>query len=441
MNAAGSRVGRVLGTADATPLQFWVAVARRRLPAARRRGGHPAASCPTGEPVDDRRRGHRRSGPGTRARSSTPTCSPSPTARCPPRCRRRPRSPPPGSTRRSTCRRRPARSCTGPRARPATSALLLRPDGAPDPDRASAATACRSSSTPTSSTAAAARTCPSPASPAWRPRPASPRSCSTRCSAPGVLGGRRAANTKALIFNVKGEDLLFLDHPNTRLDDAHPRRPTPASACPPARSPTCGSTPRRGPATPSGTPDVSSRLDRRGPVLLDARRVLRRPRCCRTSSPTPTTSASSTRWWSTRSPRTWRRHAQSRPRAAVSIDGTRISSLRRPGRLPRRRSSPTTSTRSAWAGSAVGLGTVNAFARRLIAQQAGPGPADPRRPGHPPPAPINTAESAQVTVVDLHNLPDRAQRFVVGVTLKTRVRAQGEGRHRASRCCSWCSTS
>jgi uncharacterized protein len=32
---------------------------------------------------------------------------------------------------------------------------------------------------------------------------------------------------------------------------------------------------------------------------------------------------------------------------------------------------------------------------------------------------INTADSAQVTVVDLHNLPDRAQRFVVGVTLRT----------------------
>jgi DNA helicase HerA-like ATPase len=31
---------------------------------------------------------------------------------------------------------------------------------------------------------------------------------------------------------------------------------------------------------------------------------------------------------------------------------------------------------------------------------------------------INTADSAQVTVVDLHNLPDRAQRFVVGVTLR-----------------------
>jgi DNA helicase HerA-like ATPase len=34
----------------------------------------------------------------------------------------------------------------------------------------------------------------------------------------GVLGGD-AVNAKALIFNVKGEDLLFLDHPNTRLDE------------------------------------------------------------------------------------------------------------------------------------------------------------------------------------------------------------------------------
>jgi DNA helicase HerA-like ATPase len=32
----------------------------------------------------------------------------------------------------------------------------------------------------------------------------------------GVLGAE-AANTKALVFNVKGEDLLFLDQPNTRL--------------------------------------------------------------------------------------------------------------------------------------------------------------------------------------------------------------------------------
>ncbi|HEX4934981.1 MAG TPA: hypothetical protein VFV33_17465, partial [Gemmatimonadaceae bacterium] len=38
-----------------------------------------------------------------------------------------------------------------------------------------------------------------------------------------VLGGE-AVNTKALIFNVKGEDLLFLDHENTALDDTQRAR-------------------------------------------------------------------------------------------------------------------------------------------------------------------------------------------------------------------------
>jgi DNA helicase HerA-like ATPase len=76
-------------------------------------------------------------------------------------------------------------------------------------------------------------------------------------------------------------------------------------------------------------------------------------------------------------------------------------------------------TRVSWAGSAVGQGTVNAFARRLIASKKDlsrliRGDLATRRPHE-----INTAASAQVSVVDLHNLPDRAQRFVVGVTLKT----------------------
>ena len=98
-------------------------------------------------------------------------------------------------------------------------------------------------------------------------------------------------------------------------------------------------------------------------------------------------------------------------------------------------------TRSTWAGSAVNMGTVNAFARRLIGSKRDlarliRGDLAARRPHQ-----IKTAESAQVTVVDLHNLPDRAQRFVVGVTLKTEFERQGEGGHRPSRCCSWCSTS
>src|SRR6266508_2355886 len=39
----------------------------------------------------------------------------------------------------------------------------------------------------------------------------------------GVLGGE-AANTKALVFNVKGEDLLFLDRSNAALDNTSRER-------------------------------------------------------------------------------------------------------------------------------------------------------------------------------------------------------------------------
>jgi len=102
----------------------------------------------------------------------------------------------------------------------------------------------------------------------------------------------------------------------------------------------------------------------------------------------------------------------------VSLDGTRLSSYPElVDHLVAQLSDD--ETRFAWTGSAISLGTVNAFARRLIASKRDlarliRGDLATRRPHE-----INTAESAQVTVVDLHNLPDRAQRFVVGVTLKT----------------------
>ena len=70
-----------------------------------------------------------------------------------------------------------------------------------------------------------------------------------------------------------------------------------------------------------------------------------------------------------------------------------------------------------WAGPVTGIGTVNAFVRRLRGQLKALSPADPRRPARPRRAQASTPRDAQVTVVDLHNLPDRAQRFVVGVML------------------------
>jgi uncharacterized protein len=111
------------------------------------------------------------------------------------------------------------------------------------------------------------------------------------------------------------------------------------------------------------------------------------------------------------------RHAAA-AEGGVSIDGRRLGSY---GDLVDHVVDQLTDdeTRSTWAGSAINLGTVNAFARRLISSKKDlarliRGDLAARRPHA-----INTAESAQVTVVDLHNLPDRAQRFVVGVTLKS----------------------
>ena len=231
----------------------------------------------------------------------------------------------------------------------------------------------------------------------------------------GVLGGE-AANTKALIFNVKGEDLLFLDHPNTRLDDADDRGVREAR---PRRRRVPGRrrlrpAPRR---RHVGHPGRVQPPGRRRHVLLDAGRVLRRPadavrvrrrrrreaavhdgRPRRDRLPGPSRAAGRRR-------RDDRRHA---PRAATPIWSTTSS-----------RRSPTTTTRMLWAGTAVGLGTINAFARRLIGSKKDLARLIrgdlPTRRAHA----INTAESAQVTVVDLHNLADRAQRFVVGVTLRT----------------------
>jgi hypothetical protein len=73
-------------------------------------------------------------------------------------------------------------------------------------------------------------------------------------------------------------------------------------------------------------------------------------------------------------------------------------------------------SRADWAGPVTGTGTVNAFVRRLrssLRPLAAIIRADltdmPRRQ-------ISTS-GQQLTVVDLHNLPERAQRFVVGVVL------------------------
>ena len=68
----------------------------------------------------------------------------------------------------------------------------------------------------------------------------------------GVLAGE-AHNTKALVFSVKGEDLLFLDYANSRLTDGQRARYAELGLRR-GRSATSGSSRRRGGTTRQGPP-------------------------------------------------------------------------------------------------------------------------------------------------------------------------------------------
>jgi uncharacterized protein len=230
----------------------------------------------------------------------------------------------------------------------------------------------------------------------------------------GVLGAD-GVNTKALIFNVKGEDLLFLDHPNTRLDEettaAYRRLGLPAGPFADVR---VYAPPRLGDA--AGTPDVSSRLSG-----VDTFYWTLAEFCADRLLPYVFADADDERQQYTmvvHSVAAQLARVALPAEGGVSLGGMRLNSY--PDLVDHLVDQLNDDeTRSAWAGSAVGQGTVNAFARRLIASKKDlsrliRGDLASRRPHE-----INTAASAQVSVVDLHNLPDRAQRFVVGVTLKT----------------------
>jgi hypothetical protein len=73
-------------------------------------------------------------------------------------------------------------------------------------------------------------------------------------------------------------------------------------------------------------------------------------------------------------------------------------------------------SRADWAGPVTGTGTINAFVRRLRSSLR-PLSAIIRADLAPGPRRQISTRDQQLTVVDLHNLHERAQRFVVGVVL------------------------
>ena len=210
------------------------------------------------------------------------------------------------------------------------------------------------------------RTSRSAGSPASPPRPASRCSCCTRSST-RRRARASAVNAKALVFSVKGEDLLFLDHANTPARRRPARPTTPSSGCPAEPFASVG---LLRPAHP-GRPRPAARTSPAGPagverVLVDARRVLRRRAAAL---------------------RLRRRRGRAQPVHDGHPPGRRPAA---PGRRRRRSATarcridgpiccaPTTSWSSSssdrltdddarrdWAGPVTGIGTINAFLRRL----------------------------------------------------------------------------
>ncbi|WP_308249976.1 ATP-binding protein [Sphaerisporangium fuscum] len=236
----------------------------------------------------------------------------------------------------------------------------------------------------------------------------------------GVLEAE-AANTKALIFSVKGEDLLFLDHANTRLDDpardAYGRLGLPAR---PFGSVHVFAPPR--PGDPNGVPHVSARTQGVSSYYWTLQEF-----CAQELLRFVFADADDER---------------AQYSLLIGQVAARLQSWARPAgdggaitiELPDGGSTPVCrtfadlvdvigdqladeDTRATWTGAPTPLGTVNAFLRRL---RSAVRPLAPIIRGDLPPGlrrAISTSD-AQVSIVDLHNLPERAQRFVVGVVLR-----------------------
>ncbi|HZM29061.1 MAG TPA: ATP-binding protein [Acidimicrobiales bacterium] len=227
----------------------------------------------------------------------------------------------------------------------------------------------------------------------------------------GALGAE-AANTKALIFNVKGEDLLFLDHANVALGPDQPARyarlglpsgpfGSVAFFAPPVRD------------DPNASPDVAARQRDVTSFFWTLAQF-----CADELLPFLFADAEDDRQQYTMVVHNvmarLKREAEPVGDGAVSIDGEVVRTFDDLVELIEAKVDP--DGLDGWGGRAIGAGTINAFLRRLHGSRSHMRHlirADIPKPD----AHKVDLERAQVTVVDMHNLNDRAKRFVVGVVL------------------------
>jgi DNA helicase HerA-like ATPase len=226
----------------------------------------------------------------------------------------------------------------------------------------------------------------------------------------GVLG-KAAVNTKALVFNVKGEDLLHLDRANARLDEEQRSRYGDLDlSAEPFASLGIYAPPRIEDA--KATADVASRSDVTS-FFWSVHEF-----CVEDLLPFLFADAEDDRAQYTTvvyNVMAQLRKAEATETGAAVIEGVKVRTFRELADLITEKVQ-SEDERYVWAGPAIGTGTINAFIRRLQASVRHLGRLI--RSDVPNPERHRIQLDHQVTVVDLHNLNDRAKRFVVGVVLK-----------------------
>jgi DNA helicase HerA-like ATPase len=225
---------------------------------------------------------------------------------------------------------------------------------------------------------------------------------------------KNALNAKALVFSVKGEDLLFLDHANRRLDeDLRAAYATLGLTAAPFASVGFFAPPT--PDDLTGRPHVVGRTSGVSAFWWTLAEF-----CAGELLPYVFADAEDERNQYTMvihqvAARLRREAVATGQDGAVTLEGRLLRTYDDLIEVLSERLTDEDARRD-WAGPVTGTGTVNAFLRRLRSSLKplrsivrGDLPSAGRR--------VVTTEGQQVTVIDLHNLPERAQRFVVGVVL------------------------
>ena len=221
----------------------------------------------------------------------------------------------------------------------------------------------------------------------------------------------RSINTKALIFNVKGEDLLFLDHPNTALEeDQRLRYAQVGLPAQPFQSVGFFAPPRPG---PRAEPDVNARAGGVTSFFWTLGEFCHEDLLAFLFADAEDDRAQYT--MVIHNVMAQLRYATATAEGAVVIEGQTVRTFRELVDLISDKVQ-SEDDRHVWAGPAMGTGSINAFVRRL---QGSVRHVDRLVRGDVPNADKHRIRlDDQVTVVDLHNLNDRAKRFVVGVTIR-----------------------